>query len=91
MITIKYNTAVCTPAGWRSEVITAVAEYMSEKRARVIEVLDVGGNGNVGYGSRTGAKRQVYHVGGIAQRELGAVKNLSGVKIIEWDIHEQEA
>jgi len=91
MITIKYRTAVFTPAGWRPEEVTAVAEYLSTKRARIIEILDVGGNGSKGYGSRTGAKRQAYNVGGIAKREIGMIKNLSSVQIVEEDIHEQEA
>lgn len=71
---IRYNAAVMTPAGWRSEVITAQAEKISDKRCRVVAVIDIGGNGNSGYGSRTGAKRQQYHVGGVALREVGKVK-----------------
>jgi len=76
-IVIKYNTSVFTPAGWRGEVVTAHAEKISEKRARVVSVIDIGENGNSGYGSRTGAKRQAYNVGGVAMREIGAVKILS--------------
>ncbi len=82
MITIKYNSAVFTPAGWRSEVITAQAEAISPKRLRVVSVLDVGGNGATGYGSRTGAKRQAYNVGGVALREVGAVKLTSKVEVV---------
>jgi hypothetical protein len=89
MLVVKYDTAVFTPAGWRSEIVTAVVELISEKRARVVEVLDVGGNGRTGYGSRTGAKRQAYHVGGVAKREEGKIKILSKVQIEERDIHEQ--
>lgn len=79
---IKYNTAVFTPAGWRSEVVTAQAEAISLKRLRVTQVLDIGGNGSTGYGSRTGAKRQQYNVGGVALREVGAVKLLGKVEIV---------
>jgi hypothetical protein len=89
MVTIKYNASVFTPAGWRPEVITAVAELISEKRARVVEVLDIGGNGVTGYGSRTGAKRQAYHVGGIAKREDGRVKILSSCEVVERDLYEE--
>ena len=80
---IKYNTAVFTPAGWRSEVVTAQAEAISPKRLRVTQVLDIGGNGSTGYGSRTGAKRQAYNVGGVALREIGAVKLLGKVEVVE--------
>jgi hypothetical protein len=71
---IRYSAAVFTPAGWRPEVITARAEKISDKRCRVVEVLDVGDNGSAGYASRTGAKRQVYCVGGVARRQVGKVK-----------------
>ena len=54
---IKYTSSVKTPAGWRSELITAKAEAISPKRLRVVEVIDIGGNGSTGYASRTGAKR----------------------------------
>jgi hypothetical protein len=80
---ISYNTAVYTPAGWRSETITAEAEEISPKRLRVISVIDIGGNGASGYASRTGAKRQQYHVGGVAARERGAVKLTSKVQLLE--------
>jgi hypothetical protein len=79
---IKYNTSVFTPAGWRNEVVTARVEPITAARARVVEVMDIGGNGNSGYGSRTGAKRQAYHVGGVAAREIGAVKILSKATVV---------
>ena len=81
MIVIKYNTAVFTPAGWRPEEVTAVAEKLSDKRARVIKVLDVGGNGATGYASRTGAKRQRYDVGYFASLQVGAIKLLNFVTV----------
>ena len=83
ILTIEYTTAVCTPAGWRSETVTAKVETISEKRANIIEVIDIGGNGNSGYGSRTGAQRQAYNVGAVAARELGNIKILSKCKIIK--------
>jgi hypothetical protein len=80
---IRYNTSVFTPAGWRSETVTAQAEAISPKRLRVVAVMDIGGNGSTGYASRTGAKRQQYSVGGIAKREVGAVKLLGKVEVVE--------
>jgi hypothetical protein len=80
---IKYNTAVFTSAGWRSEEVTARVEPISVARARVVDVIDIGGNGNTGYASRTGAKRQQYSVGSVAQREIGAVKLVSKAVVVE--------
>jgi hypothetical protein len=80
---IKYSTSVFTPAGWRSETVTARVELLSPKRGKVVEVIDIGGNGSTGYASRTGAKRQQYSVGGIAKREVGAVKLLGKVEVVE--------
>jgi len=80
---VKYTSSVFTPAGWRSETVTAIAEKISEKRCEIVEVLDVGGNGSLGYASRTGANRQKYSVGGVAKREVGKIKNLSTLTIIE--------
>ena len=81
-ITITYNTAVYTPAGWRSEVVTAIAKQLTPKRAEVVEVTDIGGNGKTGWASRTGAARQKYSVGGVAQREIGKIKILSACTIL---------
>ena len=64
-------------AGWRSVEVTAIADKISEKRVSVTRVTDIDGLGNSGYGSRTGAKRQQYHIGGIAAREEGKIKNIS--------------
>lgn len=80
---IRYNTSVFTPAGWRSEEVTARVEPITSARAKVVEVLDIGGNGNSGYASRTGAKRQAYNVGGVAKREIGAVKLVSKAVVLE--------
>jgi hypothetical protein len=80
---IRYSASVFTPAGWRSEVITAQAEAISPKRLRVTSVDDIGGNGAIGYASRTGARRQQYSVGGVAKREVGVVKLLCKVEVVE--------
>ena len=80
---IKYRTSVFTGAGWRDVVATAEAERTTPMRARVTRVLDIDGNGTSGVASRTGAKRQSYHVGSVAKRELGAIKLLSCVISID--------
>ena len=82
MITIKYETSVFTGAGWRGVTVTALAELLSPKRASVVEVVDIDGEGNSGYASRTGAKRQQYNVGSTARREVGAVKILSKCTVV---------
>lgn len=82
VVEVVYETAVCTPAGWRSETVTALAEKISEKRVRITEVTDVGGNGDSGFASRTGANRQRYSVTGVAGREVGKVKNISALSSI---------
>ena len=78
---IKYTASVKTPAGWRSELITAKAEKISDKRLRVVDVIDIGGNGATGYSSRTGAKRQQYNVGYFASQQVGAIKLINFVKV----------
>jgi len=78
---IKYTASVKTPAGWRSELITAEAEQISPQRLRVTDVIDIGGNGATGYAIRTGAKRQQYNVGYFASQEVGAIKLLNFVKV----------
>ena len=83
-VSIQYNAAVMVPAGWRSVTITATAEKISEKRVKIITVDDIDGDGNTGYGSRTGAKRQQYHIGGIAAREEGKIKNISTLKYLKY-------
>ena len=83
-VSIQYSAAVMVPAGWRSVTITATAEKISEKRVKIITVDDIDGDGNSGYGSRTGAKRQQYHIGGIAAREEGKIKNISTLKYLKY-------
>ena len=82
LVTVTYTASVLVPAGWRSVSITAKTEKTSEKRVKVVEVTDVDGLGSSGYGSRTGAKRQTFHVGGIAAREVGKIKNISSLNLI---------
>ena len=74
---IGYNSSVFVPAGWRHVYIKAIAETITEKRARVTEVLEIDGEEVKANMSRTGAKRQTYHGTGIAQREIDKIKILS--------------
>ena len=76
-VTATYNSSVKVQAGWRSIKITALLEKVSEKRAKVVKVIDVDGDGDHGYTSRTGAKRQQYSINYVAQRELDSIKILS--------------
>ena len=82
-IKIQYTASVLVQAGWRSLEITAIAEKISEKRCKVVQVIDVDGEGLTGYASRTGANRQKYNVGYIANREIGSVKIISKLTVIE--------
>ena len=70
---IQYTASVKTPAGWRSTLITAKAEQISDKHLRVIDVIDIEGS--------TGAKRQQYDAGYFASQEVGTIKMLNFVKI----------
>ncbi|MFA5166747.1 MAG: hypothetical protein WC449_05680 [Candidatus Paceibacterota bacterium] len=82
-IKISYKSSVLVAAGWRSISITALAELNKYgKKGTVTEVLDVDGEGVVGYASRTGANRQKYNVGYIVRREIGATKIISKVEVI---------
>jgi len=76
-MTIEYNSSVLVSAGWRNVTITAIAEKISEKRAKVVEVIKIDGEGIQRNMSRTGAKRQRYNGGYIADREIGKIKILS--------------
>ena len=82
---IKYSSSVKTLAGWRSVTVTAEAESLSEKRVKVIKVLDIDGEGNSGFASRTGANRQKYNLGFFAEAEAGKTKNISSIEIIKTE------
>ena len=82
-IKVQYNTSVFVAAGWRSETVTALAKKISEKRCEIVEVHDVGGHGDTGYASRTGANRQKYNVGSVAKREVGTIKIISKLTVLE--------
>lgn len=80
-IKIKYNASVFTPAGFRGVTIEALAEQISEKRAKVIQVLHINGEEIKSNMSRTGAKRQSFWGFGAANREEGKIKNLSACEV----------
>ena len=80
-ITIEYSSSVKTMAGWREVTILATAEKTSEKMAKVIEVLEIGGESPNYDMSRTGANRQKYNGIYFAKAQIGANKRLSSVKI----------
>jgi hypothetical protein len=82
-VVVEYYSSVLTRCGWRSEIISAEVEMVSLKKCRIVRVLDVGGNGVSGYGSRTGAKRQEYCVGYFADAEVGKIKLVSKLKSIK--------
>lgn len=82
MLKIRYKTSVYTQAGFRSETFTALADRVSDKRVRVVEIVDVGGHGTTGTGTITGAKRQSYNVKFVANCEIGKIKRLSACEIL---------
>ena len=77
MLTIEYTSAVKTPAGHRSVTIRAKAESITEKMAKVVEVLAIDGEKPARNMSRTGANRQAFSGTWVAEREVGAKKRLS--------------
>jgi hypothetical protein len=79
---IEYNASVMVAAGWRSVRITAKVESLSEKMAKVVEVLAIDGDSPKGYASRTGANRQKYNASSVALREVGAKKRLSACEVV---------
>lgn len=80
---IEYTASVFTAAGWRSVAITADAERVSDRMARVVAVTAIDGHDPRPGMSRTGARRQQYNGAAIAAREVGARKRLSACNILE--------
>lgn len=80
---IKYQSSVKTQAGWRSVDVLAVADSVSAKMARIVDVLQIDGE-KPGYKqSRTGAKRQQFNGLFVARLEVGKNKRLSSCRILE--------
>ena len=80
---IKYQSSVCTPAGWRGVTILAKATQISPGMARVDAVTEIDGEPPVGTLSRTGARRQEFYAPSIVKREIGLRKRLSACTIVE--------
>lgn len=83
IITMEYNSSVLTAAGWRSVTIAAKAEKISEKRAKVVQVLLIDNEVPAYNQSRTGANRQKYNGLYFAGKEVGKIKILSKCNIVE--------
>lgn len=62
------------------------AVSVSEKMIEIVGGVDVDGEGDSGYASRTGANRQRYNVGYFARAEVGKRKRLSCVDVIAGDL-----
>jgi len=83
VITIKYKIGVKTFAGHRSVCVQALAEKISDARARVVEVVLIDGEIPTRDMSRTGANRQRYNGAYYAMQEVGKTKNLSACEIVQ--------
>jgi hypothetical protein len=82
IITAEYNSSVLVGAGWRSVTIKAELQKITEKRAKVARVLEVDGETQLGWTSRTGARRQQYNSASTASRETGKVKIISKLNVL---------
>ena len=83
-VKVEYKASVHTPAGWRSVYMKAVAEKISDKRVKIVEVTHIDDE-LVGVNmSRTGANRQKYNGQYFANQEIGKIKNISTL----WSISE---
>jgi hypothetical protein len=74
---VKYNASVLTPVGWRHVVMTALAERLSLKRVKVVEVTHIDGQSVQRSMSRTGANRQKFNGEYFAGIETGKIKNIA--------------
>lgn len=80
-ITIEYSGSVLAKCGFRSVTFKALAEKISEKRCKVLNIIEIDGEEVKNNMSRTGAKRQQFYGVGAAAREEGKTKNLSSCVI----------
>lgn len=83
-VNVEYKASVHTPAGWRSVYMKAVADKISDKRVKIVEVTHIDDELVSAYMSRTGANRQKYNGQYFANQEVGKVKNISTL----WSISE---
>lgn len=80
---VEYKTSVLVEAGWRAVYIVALAERLSDKRVKVLNVLTIDDQPVGGYHSRTGANRQKFSSDKTAKNEIGKTKNISSLTIIK--------
>ena len=70
VLEVTYYTSVKKACGWRSELVTATAEKISDKRCRVIAAsMD----------STGASKRQAYNAKFWAGLEVGKIKNIGAL------------
>lgn len=84
LVTVEYRGRVNTRAGWRSVYFKAVAEKISEKRVKIVQVLELDDTPPSANMPRTVANRQKYNGQYFANQEVGKVKNISNL----WSISE---
>ena len=84
LVTVEYRGSVNTRAGWRSVYFKAVAEKISEKRVKIVQVLELDDTPPSANMPRTVANRQKYNGQYFANQEVGKVKNISNL----WSISE---
>lgn len=84
LVTVEYRGSVNTRAGWRSVYFKAVAEKISEKRVKIVQVLELDDTPPVRRCPEQGANRQKYNGQYFANQEVGKVKNISTL----WSISE---
>lgn len=83
-VNVEYKASVHIPTGWRSVYMKAVADKISEKRVKIVEVTHIDDELVSANMSRTGANRQKYNGQYFANQEVGKVKNISTL----WSISE---
>ena len=79
---IEYKTSVLVEAGWRSVSILALADKLSDKRVKVLNVLTIDNQPVGGCHSITGTNRQTFSSDKTAKNEIGKTKNISSLIFI---------
>jgi len=79
----QYNVSVKTPAGWRSVSVLSNVLKISEKRVEILSIQEIDGETPNHHQSRTGAKRQAFDGVYFANNEVGKVKNISSISLID--------
>jgi hypothetical protein len=84
LVTVEYRGRVNTRAGWRSVYFKAVAEKISEKRVKIVQVLELDDTPPRSNTPCTGTNRQKYNGQYFANQQVGKIKNISTL----WSISE---